>query len=221
MRSLIIDDEPHIACLLEQALRGENFDCVMANTAESALNIAREQVFDLIVLDIGLPGMDGLEFLRRVRAAGNSSLVLIVSAYGRVEDRVRGLDIGADDYLVKNFSIAEFVARTRALMRRRFEKKHNILVCGPLMMNLEKKEVQLRQKPFLLSRREFQVLFTFLSQKNIALSRVDLSEKIWGDPLKMRSNVLDVHIRSIRKKLGSDADLLQVIRGHGYILRDK
>ena len=218
MRSLIIDDDRHMARLFEQALRGEKFDCVVAHTAEDAIDIAREQFFDLIVLDIGLPGMSGLELLRRLRASGNNALVLIVSAHGRVEDRVRGLDLGADDYLVKNFSILEFVARTRALMRRRFEKKHNLLVCGPLVMNFEKKEVRLRQQLLSVSRREFQMLFAFLSNKNIVLSRTDLCEQVWGDALEERSNVVDVYIRALRKKLGVDSKNLQTIRGHGYML---
>lgn len=221
MRSLVIDDDRHIARLLEQALRGEKFDCVVSHTAEEAIEIVREQFFDLIVLDLGLPGMSGLELLRRLRASGNTSLVLIVSAHGRIEDRVRGLDLGADDYLVKNFSLAEFVARVRALMRRRLEKKHNLLVSGPLVMNFEKKEVRLRQQLLSLSRREFQLLFAFLSNKNIVLSRTDLCEQVWGDALEERSNVVDVYIRSLRKKLGEDARNLQTVRGHGYLLIDK
>lgn len=221
MRGLVVDDDPRMASLIEQSLRGEKFDCVVASNGEMALKIAQEQTFDIIVLDLGLPGMSGLALLRRLRAAGNQSLIIIVSAYGRVEDRVRGLDLGADDYLVKNFSVSEFVARVRALMRRKLEKKHNVLACGPLVMNLEKKSVQLRQKLMTLSKREFQMLFVFLSSKNTVVSRSDLSEKVWGDALEMRSNVVDVHIRSIRKKLGADAEMLQTIRGHGYILKDK
>ncbi len=221
MRGLIVDDDPRMANLIEQALRGEKFDCVTANNAEAALKVTREQTFDIIVLDLGLPGMSGLALLRRLRAAGNQSLIIIVSAYGRIEDRVRGLDLGADDYMVKNFSLSEFVARTRALMRRKLDKKHNVLACGPLVMNLEKKSVQLRQKPLTLSKREFQMLFVFLSNKNAVVSRTDLSERVWGDVLEMRSNVVDVHIRSIRKKLGDDAPMLQTIRGHGYMIVDK
>lgn len=221
MRALIVDDDPRMAFLMEQALRGEKFDCVVSHSGEAALNIAKEQSFDLVVLDLGLPGMSGLSFLRHLRAAGNTSLVLIVSAHGRVEDKIRGLDLGADDYLVKNFSLSEFVARTRALMRRRLEKKHNILACGPIVMNLEKKEVYSRQELIPFSKREFQMLFTFLSSKNIVISRTDLSERVWGDILDMRSNVVDVHIRAIRKKLGDDAKLLQTVRGYGYILVDK
>lgn len=221
MRALIIDDDLRMARLLKEALRGEKFDCVIENNAEDALDVAKEQVFDLIILDLGLPGMSGLSLLRRLRAAGNSSLILIVSAYGRTEDRVLGLDTGADDYLVKDFSLAEFIARTRALMRRKLEKKHNMLACGPLVMNLEKKEILLRQKLIAFSKREFQILFVFLSHKNKVLSRSDLSEYVWGDALEMRSNVMDVHIRGIRKKLGSDGDILQTVRGHGYLLVDK
>ncbi len=221
MRALIVDDDPRMASLMEQALRGEKFDCVVAHSGEKALSIAKEQSFDLVILDLGLPGMSGLSLLRHLRAAGNTSLVLIVSAYGRVEDRIRGLDLGADDYLVKNFSLSEFVARTRALMRRRLEKKHNILACGPIVMNLEKKEVHSRQELLPISKREFQMLFAFLSSKNIVISRADLSERVWGDILDMRSNVVDVHIRAIRKKLGDDAKMLQTVRGYGYILVDK
>ncbi len=221
MRALIIDDDPRMALLMEQALRGEKFDCIIAHSGERALRIIKEQSFDLVVLDLGLPGMSGLALLRHLRAAGNTSLVLIVSAHGRVEERVRGLDLGADDYLVKNFSLSEFVARTRALMRRRLEKKHNILACGPLIMNLEKKEVHLRQELLPLSKREFQMIFVFLSRKNIVISRTDLSEQVWGDVLDMRSNVVDVHIRAIRKKLKTDATILQTVRGYGYILVNK
>lgn len=221
MRSLVVDDDRHMARLLEQALRGEKFDCVATHTAEEALGIVREQFFDLIVLDLGLPGMSGLELLRRLRASGNTSLVLIVSAHGRIEDRVSGLDFGADDYLVKNFSLAEFVARIRALMRRRLEKKHNLLVSGPLVMNFEKKEVRLRQQLLRVSKREFQLLFAFLSHKNVVLSRTDLSEQVWGDMLGARSNLVDVYVRALRQKLGEDARNLQTVRGHGYILVDK
>lgn len=221
MRALIIDDDPRMTSLLREALRGEKFDCVLAHNAESALEIIREQTFDLIVLDLGLPGMSGIILLRKLRAAGNTTLVLIVSAYGRAEDRVLGLDMGADDYLVKNFSLAEFIARTRALMRRKLEKKHNLLACGSLVMNLENKEVHLRQKSIAFSKREFQILFVFLSHRNKVLSRADLSEYVWGDALEMRSNVMDVHVRGIRKKLGEDGGLLKTVRGHGYMLTDR
>jgi DNA-binding response OmpR family regulator len=221
MRVLIVDDDACMAHLLEQTLRGEKFDCVVSHNGEEALRVTQEQVFDLVVLDLGLPGMSGLAFLRRLRASGNAALILIVSAHGKIEDRVRGLDFGADDYLVKNFSLAEFVARTRALMRRKLDKKHNILACGPLIMNFEKKEVFLRQIPLPLSKREFQILFSFLSRKNVVISREDLSEQIFGDALEMKSNVMDVHVRGIRKKLGGDANLLRTVRGHGYILSEK
>lgn len=220
MRALIIDDDPRMTSLLRETLRGEKFDCVLAHNAETALEIAREQTFDLIVLDLGLPGMSGIILLRKLRAAGNNSLIFIVSAYGRAEDRVLGLDMGADDYLVKNFSLAEFVARTRALMRRKLEKKHNLLACGALVMNLENKEVRLRQKLIPLSKREFQIIFVFLSHKNKVLSRADLSEYVWGDALEMRSNVMDVHIRGIRKKFGKDEGILKTVRGHGYMLSE-
>lgn len=221
MRALVIDDDPRMASLLRETLRSEKFDCVVARNGEEALAIAREQVFDLIVLDLGLPGMSGIVLLRKLRAAGNNALVLIVSAYARAEDRVLGLDMGADDYLVKNFSLAEFIARTRALMRRKLEKKHNMLAMGPLVMNLESKEIYLRQQIIPFSKREFQILFVFLSHKNRVLSRSDLSEYVWGDALEMRSNVMDVHIRGIRKKLGKDGWLLKTVRGHGYMLTDK
>lgn len=221
MRALIIDDDPRMASLLRETLRGEKFDCVLAQNGESALEISREQVFDLIILDLGLPGMSGIVLLRKLRAAGNNALVLIVSAYSRAEDRVLGLDMGADDYLVKNFSLAEFIARTRALMRRKLEKKHNMLAVGPIVMNLESKEVYLRQHLFAVSKREFQILFVFLSHRNRVLSRADLGEYIWGDALEMRSNVMDVHIRGIRKKLGEDSWLLKTVRGHGYMFTDK
>lgn len=221
MRALVIDDDRYMAKLLEQALRGEKFDCIVSYSAEDALGQVRDQFFDLIVLDLGLPGMSGLELLRRLRASGNTALVLIVSAHGRIEDRVTGLDLGADDYLVKNFSLAEFVARVRALMRRKFDKKHNLLVAGPIVMNLETKEVRLRQKPLSLSKKEFQLLFTLLSHKNTVLSRADLSEKVWGDPLEDRSNVIDVSVRSLRNKLGEDRKMVQTVRGHGYMLVEK
>ncbi len=221
MRSLVIDDDRYMSKLLEQALRGERFDCSVSHSAEEALLQVHDQFFDLIVLDLGLPGMSGLELLRRLRASGNTALVLIVSAHGRIEDRVTGLDFGADDYLVKNFSLAEFVARVRALLRRRLDKKHNLLVAGPLVLNLETKEVRLRQKILSLSKKEFQLLFTFLAHKNRVLSRADLSEEVWGDPLDEKSNVIDVYIRSLRNKLGEDRKLIQTVRGHGYLLTEK
>lgn len=221
MRALVVDDDPRMAHLLRTALEAEHFDCESAFDGDAALAILQEKKFDLIVLDVEMPGKNGFSVLSALRAMGVSSLVLVVSAHGLVEDRVRGLDLGADDYLVKNFSLREFTARVRALMRRKLEKKHNVLSCGPLQMDLLSGRVTVRQKEIRVSPREFQIVFSLLSRKNTVVSRGALVEAVWGDELELKSNTLDVHIRAIRQKLGNDASILQTIRGRGYQLSEE
>lgn len=221
MRALIIDDDPRMVHLLRTALEGEHFSCESALNGDVALEVLREKSFDLIVLDIEMPGKNGFAVLSSLRAMGIDSLVLVVSAHGLVEDRVKGLDLGADDYLVKNFSLTEFVARVHALMRRKLEKKHNVLSCGGLVMDLRSGCVTIRQKECSFSHREFQILFALLSRKNEVVSRGELADAVWGAGADLKSNALDVHIRTIRKKLGDDARLLQTLRGRGYRLTNK
>jgi DNA-binding response OmpR family regulator len=222
-RVLIVEDEPKVRHSLEQALRAEGYEVATAATGEAGFELAVNRPFDCIILDLMLPGRDGLQVLGDLRRNGNGVPVLILTARDAVEDRVTGLDAGADDYLVKPFAIAELLARLRVLMRRGPAERETVLRAADLAMDLLQRKVTRAGVDISLTQREFEVLEYFLRHKNAVVTRRMLGRDIWKDPSYELTNVIDVYINFVRRKVerpGAQV-LIHTIRGVGYSLRDR
>jgi len=222
MRILLVDDEPKLLEQLRQALVTDKYDVDTAADGEAALDQLFANPYDLILLDIMLPRMDGLSVLKEIRQAEILTPVLMLTAKGDIEDRIRGLDLGADDYLAKPFSMAELMARIRALLRRSTDQKIALLEIGDVSLNTATREVKMDQQILNLTPKEFSILEFLLYNKNRVISRFSLAEHIWGDefdPFTM-SNFIDVHIKNLRHKLGDHkAAIIQTIRGIGFLIK--
>jgi two-component system response regulator MprA len=220
-RVLVIEDDQEIADVLRRTLRQEGHDVRSAGDGEQALAAAAEFMPDLVILDLGLPKLDGVEVLRRLRADDDVP-VLILTARSDLDDRVAGLDTGADDYLVKPFERQELLARMRALLRRRPPRGAATLVLGDLRLNPATREVARGNRDIELTAREFELLEFLMRNERLVISRERLLEEVWGyDPLAM-TNTIDVFISNLRRKLeeGGEPRLLQTKRGAGYVLRE-
>jgi two-component system, OmpR family, response regulator len=217
MRVLIVEDDLRMASLVRRGLTGEGLAADVAGTGEDALWMAQAHPYDSIVLDVMLPGLDGFETCRRLRAAGVWVPVLMLTARDAVEDRVAGLDSGADDYLVKPFAFAELLARLRALARRGEGERPAVLEVGDLRLDPATREVRRGGTPIALSAKEFALLEIFMRRPGEVLSRLHLLEHAWDFAYENRSNVVDVYIRRLRRKIGEDA--VETVRGAGYRLR--
>ncbi len=221
MRVLIVEDELRMASLIRRGLVGEGLAADIAGTGEDALWMARAADYDAIVLDVMLPEIDGFETCRRLRAAGVWVPVLMLTARDAVEDRVDGLDSGADDYLVKPFAFAELLARLRALARRGESERPAILTVGDLRLDPATHEVSRGSTPIALSGKEFALLETFMRRPGEVLSRLHLLEHAWDFAYENRSNVVEVYLRRLRRKIDEPfaRDSLETVRGVGYRLR--
>ena len=224
MRILIVDDELSLLEQLQQTLQRERYTAETASDGEKALDKIFETSFDLIILDIMMPKIDGLSVLRNIREAEIHTPVLMLTAKGDIEDRIKGLDLGADDYLPKPFSLDELLARIRSLLRRSGGQSGSILKFKDLWLDTVSREVTKGGKHIVLTPREFSILEFLLYNKNRAVSRFNLAEHVWGDdydPFSM-SNFMDVHIRNLRHKIGDTGQrsIIKTIRGVGYIIED-
>ena len=222
-RILVVDDERATREGLRRALRLEGYEVELASDGEEALICERRQESDLIVLDVLMPRLDGLEACRRLRAYGNTTPVLILTARVEVEDRVEGLDAGADDYLTKPFALDEFLARVRALLRRRsLPDQREVLRYGDVVLDTSTFEAFRGERLLELTRMEFQLLELFLRYPRRALTRSVIFERVWGFDFGASSNALDVYIGYLRRKLEADGEarLIQTIRGVGYAMRE-
>lgn len=226
MKVLLVDDDPRVLELLSVCLVRENFTVERAQNGEEALEKARNGVFDVIILDIMLPKQTGFEVISALRAIGNNTPILAISARSMIEDRVKGLNLGADDYLVKNFAVPEFIARVKSLMRRPTtpqSRRSNVLRCQDLVVNMSDMSVSRGGKEIYLSRKEMGILIELMRSKNKITGREHLIRKVWGDrEIDVMSNTIDVHIRMLRGKIdrkGSES-LIKTLRGRGYIMYD-
>src|SRR5258707_239345 len=220
-RLLVIEDERKLLRSLQRGLEGEGYDIVAAGSGEEGQARLDESVFDCVVLDWMLPGRDGLQLLADLRRAGNRVPVLLLTARDSVEDRVAGLDRGADDYLVKPFAFAELLARVRALLRRGPVERATLLQVGDLNIDLLDRRVRRAGEEVILRGREFEVLVYLLRRRNEEITRTMLSRDVWKEAFQAPSNVIDVTIKELRRKLNRPGlpPLIETIRGVGYRLR--
>ena len=221
MRILVVEDEVKMAALIRRGLREEGMVVDVAERGEDALWMAGSTEFDAIVLDVMLPGIDGFETCRRLRADRVWSPVLMLTARDAVEDRVAGLDGGADDYLAKPFSFAELLARLRALARRGAVERPVLIEAGGLRMDPATRQVWRGEEEISLSTKEFALLEAFMRRPGEVLSRYQLLEHAWDYEYENRSNVVDVYVRYLRQKidLPFGTDTIETLRGAGYRLR--
>jgi two-component system, OmpR family, response regulator len=221
VRALVVEDEPKMAALLRRGLVEEGYAADVAATGEDALWMARAAPYDAIVLDVMLPGVDGFDVCRQLRAGGVWSPILLLTARDGVEDRVAGLDGGADDYLTKPFSFAELLARLRALARRGPAERPAVLEIGTLRLDPATRQVRRGDVEIELSAKEFAVLETFMHRPGEVLSRLDVLEHAWDYGYENRSNVVDVLVRALRLKIDRPFGVrsLETVRGAGYRLR--
>ncbi len=220
MRILIVEDEVKMASLLRRGLREEGLAADVARTGDDAMWMARATEYDAIVLDVMLPGTDGFEVCRRLREGGTWSPVLMLTARDAVEDRVVGLDAGADDYLTKPFSFAELLARLRALVRRPPLERPTMLEVDDLRLDPASHRVWRGETEVQLSAKEFALLETFMRRPGEVLSRYHLLEHCWDHGYENRSNVVDVYVRYLREKIDRPfgRTSLETVRGAGYRL---
>jgi two-component system OmpR family response regulator len=222
MRALIVEDEAKMAALLRRGLVEEGYAADVAGSGEDALWMARATPYDAIVLDVMLPGVDGFAVCRKLRESGVWTPVLMLTARDRVQDRVAGLDTGADDYLTKPFSFAELLARLRALTRRDPLERPTVLEVGSLRLDPAARQVWRGDVEIELSAKEFALLETFMRRPGQVLTRLDLLEHAWDYAYENRSNVVDVYVRYLREKVDRPfgASSIETVRGVGYRLRD-
>jgi two-component system OmpR family response regulator len=221
MRILLVEDEMKMAELLRRGLREGGFESELAVCGEDALRMGQDGDYDAVVLDVMLPGIDGFVTCARLRELGVGAPVLMLTARGSVEDRVGGLDNGADDYLTKPFSFAELLARLRALVRRGQNENPDALSAGDLRLELVSRRVWRGTAEISLSQRELALLEAFMRAPGRVLSRVELLEQAWHYDFAHRSNVIEVYIRYLRQKIDRPFGVssLETVRGAGYRLR--
>lgn len=220
-RILVVDDEPEVLSLMRRGLSVAGYSVETAESGEEALDFAVVRSLDAVILDVRLPGMDGIEVCRRLRAGDAGLPIMMLTARGRVPDRVAGLDAGADDYLVKPFSIDELLARVRALLRRAGASEAAQLRFADLVLDPSTRRVERAGRHIELTPKEFDLLEFFLRHPEQVLSRGMIFTRVWGSEYLGDSNLIDVHVMRLRDKLetGGESRLLHTMRGIGYSLR--
>lgn len=220
-RILIIEDDPAILKLLQRGLAYEGYVIDTAMDGRSGLNLARDHQPDLVILDWMLPGMDGLEVCHRLRTGG-SLPILMLTAKDTVQDRIQGLDAGADDYMVKPFNLEELLARVRALLRRTQPERVPVLKFADLTLDTSARQAARGSRTVQLTAKEYELLELFLRHPRQVLTREVIFDRVWGYDFGGESNVLEVYIRYLRQKLeeGGEARLIHTVRGVGYVLRE-
>lgn len=223
MKVLVVEDESKLAAFLERGFRESHAEVDVCSRGDEALARIMSSSYDAVVLDIMLPGLDGISVVRRLRERGNGTPVLILSARGHVDERVEGLEAGADDYLAKPFAIKEVVARVRALSRRAPETRAQVMKLADLTMDLSQHEAARGGARLELSAREFKMLEVLLRNAGRICGRTLLLEQVWDFNFDPGTNLVDVYIKRLRRKLdeGHEVRLVHTVRGSGYVLREE
>jgi DNA-binding response OmpR family regulator len=220
MNVLIVEDEKSLMHEIEIYLTRQNFNCDVAFTGKSASDKLNSNEYDFVLLDLGLPDMDGLEVLKNAKKKGHEAAFIILTARSEVEDKITGLDLGADDYIAKPFSLAELQARMQAILRRKHGLKSNTIDIHDFAIDIQNRSVVCNGNSVVLTKKEFDLLHYLALHKNRVLTRMQLTEHIWGDVLEddYESNYIDVHIKNLRKKLSAAGPIewFETVRGVGY-----
>lgn len=217
MNILIVEDEERIASFIERGLKAEGFGVQIAGDGETGYALATSEDVDLVLLDLMLPGMSGEQVLQRLRKVRPDVPVIVLTARDAVDDRVRNLNSGADDYVTKPFSFAELVARIHARLRASDQRQSTELEVGPATLDLRRRTVRIDGEEITLTSREFALLETFMRHPGQVLSQVQLMDRVWGYDFDPGSNVVEVYVGYLRRKLGKD--LIETVRGAGYRFR--
>lgn len=222
MRLLLVEDEPKLATFIQKGLSEEGFAVDVARDGEEALDRAERTAYDLVILDLMLPRMDGFAVCRRLRATGSETPILILSARGVVEDRVKGLEIGADDYLTKPFAFSELSARVRALLRRRQPTALLTLAVADLTLDPMTRVVKRGPRRVELTQKEFALLEYVMRHAGQVVTRTMIAEHVWGFNWDRLTNVIDVYVNHLRRKIetGEEPRLIHAVRGAGYVIRE-
>ncbi len=222
MRILVVDDDLAVCRSIDRALRLEGYEVDAVTSGGEAVEAMAASSPDALVLDLQLPDLDGLQVCRRIRDAGDDTPILMLTARHSIDDRVQGLDAGADDYLVKPFALEELLARLRALLRRRFEGEGGLLRFGELTLDLASREAHRAERAFALTRIEFDLLELFLRHPRQVLTREVLLHRVWGFDFDSGTNSLAVYVGYLRRKTeaGGEPRCIHTVRGVGYVLRD-
>ena len=224
MRVLLVEDEPAVRDAVERALRGAGHQAELARDGRQGLELAMTNPYDAVVLDLGLPGLDGVEVCRRLRASGNRVPVLMLTARAAVRDRVEGLDAGADDYLVKPFALDELLARIRALGRRGEDGSHGrgTLRFADLTLDRDAMECRRSDRLIPLTRTEYSLLELLMANARKVLPRDVIFDRVWGYDFGPDSNSLDVYVGYLRRKLEQNGEprVIQTVRGVGYVMKE-
>jgi DNA-binding response OmpR family regulator len=222
VRVLIVEDQPNVSSYLKRALEEQGYAVDLARTGQEALDWAAVVDFDLIVLDIMLPEIDGIAVCRRLRSQGNLAAILMLTARDTVDDRVIGLDAGADDYLIKPFNLKELLARLRALTRRGTAQTSTLRIDN-LSLDTRTRAVMRNNTPIKLTAKEYAVLECLMREPGRVLTRTEIAESVWNYDAYYQSNVVDVYIRNLRRKIDDafELKLIHTVRGAGYCLSDQ
>lgn len=222
MKVLIIEDEKKVSSFIKKGLEREGFVVSVEFDGKKGLKKAYDKSYDIIILDLMLPEMDGFSLLQTIRTHGVDTTVLILTAKGNVRDRIKGLNLGADDYLIKPFAFGELLARLRALLRRSYPEKNPILQFYDLSINTHTREVFRTDKKIELSNKEYALLEFLIYNANRALNRTTISEHVWNYNFDTGTNFIDVYINRLRKKIdeGHTKKFIQTVRGFGYMFKE-
>lgn len=221
MKILVVEDEQKVATFVRAGLESQGFQVEVSHNGNDALKTAQENPFDALILDIMLPGRDGISLLRRLRAEHNAVPVLLLTARGDLDERVEGLNAGADDYLPKPFSMTELVARLRAVLRRRTGEGLSVLRCGELVINVTTRVVRRGDTPIQLTPLEFSLLECLLRTPGRIVTRIDILQTVWNNQFDPGTNVVEVAIQRLRRKVDEPfaQPLIQTVRRVGYVIQ--
>lgn len=220
MRILIVEDEKSLSNEIKQFLEKEEYNCDQAFTGSDASELIAVNPYDFVLLDIGLPDYNGLDLIKEAKEYNSEAYFIVITARGELEDKIKGFDLGADDYLPKPFSLLELLSRIQAITRRKFGHQSSIINFGDFALDTTKKNLTHNNKNIDLTKKEYKLLSYLVLNKNRVLDRLQLTEHIWGDFFEddFDSNYIDVHIKNIRKKLSNldDSNWIKTVRGIGY-----
>lgn len=223
MRLLLVEDEKKVASFIKKGLEEEGYAVDWASDGDKGLYMGLDDVYDLVILDVNLPSKDGLSILKDLRSSGIGTPILLLTVRATIEDRVIGLDTGADDYLPKPFAFQELLARVRALLRRRIETEPPVLKVADLSLDPAKRKVFRGDQPIELTSKEFSLLEYLMRNKERVVTRTMISEHVWDHTFDTFTNVVDVYVNYLRKKIdiGHQSRLIHTVRGVGYVLKEE